>query len=87
MHGIGQGNGAGPAILAVVSTLILVMLHLAGLGTHIMTPISQQETRYCSFSFVDDTDIIQTASSPQDTWRSVANGLQNALKNWEEDSR
>ncbi len=33
IHGVGQGNGAGPAIWAVVSTPLLAMLCSAGVGS------------------------------------------------------
>ena len=40
MHGIGQGNGAGPAIWAVLSTPILNMLRKQGFGCEFVAPIS-----------------------------------------------
>lgn len=83
MHGICQGNGAGPAIWAVVSTPILDMLKSANLGSRITTPISLTSFRCCGFSFMDGTDTIQTASSNQETWQSVVQDLQTALNTWE----
>lgn len=83
MHGICQGNGAGPAMWAVVSTPILDMLRSAGLRCHLRTPISKKSIRYCGFAFVDDADIIQTAPCTQMHWTSVVEGLQQALDTWE----
>jgi hypothetical protein len=39
MHGVGQGNGAGPANWAIVSTSLLNMLRSKGLGCHFISPI------------------------------------------------
>ena len=58
MHGVGQGNGAGPAIWAVVSTPILNMLRSKGFGCEFISPFSQQLTKFVGYSFVDDTDLI-----------------------------
>jgi hypothetical protein len=46
MHGIGQGNGAGPAIWAAVSTPILNMLRSQGLGCQFISPFSNQITQF-----------------------------------------
>jgi hypothetical protein len=46
MHGVGQGNGAGPAIWAVVSTPILNMLRSKGFGCEFISPFSQQLTKF-----------------------------------------
>jgi hypothetical protein len=58
MYGIGQGNGAGPAIWAVVSTPILDILRSMGFGFSYITPISNQFIRFVGFAFVDDTDLL-----------------------------
>jgi hypothetical protein len=60
MHGICQGNGAGPAIWAVVSTPLLNLLHSKGFGLSFISPISRNHTSFVGYSFVDDTDLIQT---------------------------
>ena len=39
IHGIGQGNGAGPAIWAVVSTPLLNLLRSKGCGFKYISPI------------------------------------------------
>jgi hypothetical protein len=79
MHGVGQGNGAGPAIWAVVSTPLLDMLRNSGVGSFFKSPISGKEIRFVGYAFVDDTDLIQTAHGSIDSGREVVTELQRAL--------
>jgi hypothetical protein len=59
-HGVGQSNGAGPAIWAVLSTPLLNMLQSKGYGCSFMSPISNIITEFTGYAFVDDTDLIIT---------------------------
>jgi hypothetical protein len=52
MHGICQGNGAGPPIWAVVSTPILDMLRTVGLGSFILTAITKQLIHFSGSLFL-----------------------------------
>jgi hypothetical protein len=61
MHGVGQGNGAGPALWAAVSTPILNYIRSKGFGCELISPISSLQTKYVGYAFVDDTDLIQTS--------------------------
>ena len=61
-QGVGQGNGAGPAIWAVVSTPVLEMMRSQGHGAVFRLAISPQDVKLVGFAFVDDSDIIQTAT-------------------------
>jgi hypothetical protein len=80
MHGIGQGNGGGPPIWAVISSTLLDILRSKGYGLKLITPISHKPILFVGYSFVDDTDIIQSDdSSTQDTVRK----LQGAVDTWE----
>ena len=60
IHGIGQGNGAGPAIWAVVSSPLLNVLREKGYGCEIQCPLSSEYFRFMGYAFVDDTDLIQS---------------------------
>jgi hypothetical protein len=64
LHGVGQGNGAGPAIWAVISTIIIHMMCSAGHGLHIVSAISGILISFVCYAFVDDTDVIHAAASP-----------------------
>jgi hypothetical protein len=59
MIGIGQGNGAGPAIWAVVSTPLLNILWEHGFGLSYKLPISGLTLCFEGFAFINDTDLIQ----------------------------
>jgi hypothetical protein len=81
IHGIGQGNGAGPAIWAVVSTPLLNVLHQKGFGCEIICPLSSEYFRFVGYAFVDDTDIIQ--SSLHENPDQARLQLQQAIDTWE----
>ena len=59
-HGATQGNGAGPAIWALVSSPLLDILREKGYGAKFLSPIKKEFFHLCGFAFVDDTDTIQT---------------------------
>ena len=82
LQGVGQGNGAGPAIWAVISTVFFDLLREKGYGFEMQAPLSKLALHMAGCGFVDDTDIIQTGLDGDDYW-SVANKLQEALKWWE----
>ena len=58
--GICQGNGAGPAIWALVSSPLLKMLRDAGYGAQLHSAIGDTFIHLSGFAFVDDADTIQT---------------------------
>jgi hypothetical protein len=82
MHGIGQGNGAGPAIWAVLSTPLLNLLCKLGFGCFLISPITNIQKNFVGYSFVDDTDLIH--SNPLDTsYTVVIQKMQHSLDTWE----
>jgi hypothetical protein len=81
IHGIEQGNGAGPAIWAVVSTPLLNALRKKGFGFELISPLSSQYHKFVGYAFVDDTDIILSALCNDD--QQVINKLQEAVDLWE----
>ena len=82
LMGVGQGNGAGPAIWAVISTVFFDVLRSNGYGALLTAPFSRRELKIAGFGFVDDTDLIQTGLSLEDYWE-VAAKLQAAVNLWE----
>jgi hypothetical protein len=60
-QGVGQGIGAGPAIWAVISTVIIAMMTTAGHGFHMLWAIKVKLITMVCYAFVDDTDVIQSA--------------------------
>ena len=69
-HGIGQGNGAGPAIWAVVSTPVLNMLRDEGFGVQFQSSITHARTHlWRMFSLM----IAINARRPQTVIRPLTN--------------
>ena len=57
ISGIGQGNGIGPTLWALIRTKLLRMVEKAGHGVHLLTSISLMTLAMVCFAFVDDTDL------------------------------
>jgi hypothetical protein len=60
IHGLGQGNGAGPTIWAVVSAPLLNQMRQRGFGFFYQTCILKEDLYFVGYSFVDDTNTIQS---------------------------
>ena len=80
--GICQGNGAGPAIWALVSSPLLDMLRDAGYGAKLHSAIGEQLLHLSGFAFVDDADTIQSGTLGEDT-EDVLAKAQAELDLWE----
>ena len=63
--GVGQGNGCGSQVWAVVSSVMFEILKKKGLTTTFASPISREQLKLCGFAFVDDTDLLQAAGTRQ----------------------
>jgi hypothetical protein len=82
LNGILQGNCFGPGTWAAVSTPLLDMIRGEGFGMKIKGPISNEPLHIAGFSFVDDTDVVQTApnfASRQD----LIENTQKSINLWE----
>ena len=84
VQGIGQGNGAGPAIWAVVSTPIFNAMRQRGYGIFLRSPGSGTEFLFVGYAFVDDTDVVVNDVSVHATAASVTEKLQTSINFWEE---
>ena len=82
-QGVGQGNGAGPAIWAVISTVIIAMMATAGHGFHILSAITKTLITMVCYAFVDDTDVIQSACDVNQKGEAVVPLMQSAVDRWE----
>ena len=83
MQGVMQGNGAGPAIWAIVSTPLLNMMREEGFGTHFSTSLTGDRVNFVGYAFVDDTDLVHTAKDMQTSGLQVALEMQEGLDLWE----
>jgi len=80
--GIRQGNGAGPHTWAVVSTPILDLLWQEGYGVAFQAPVSSNQIWFVRYSFVDNTDLIQTGPTIHSTATKTLLLMQAALDLW-----
>jgi hypothetical protein len=83
IQGVGQGNGAGPQIWAVVCTPIFDMLRSMGYGAHFKASISHDLLHFVGFAIVDNADLVQTATGGNQSFQDIADQMQNALSAWE----
>jgi hypothetical protein len=83
MQGVYQGNGAGSVIWAVVSSQVVHLLRKEGYGTFFKAVISGNEIHLVGYAFVDDTDLIQTGRSSNDSFKYVFTQAKKALNRWE----
>jgi hypothetical protein len=81
LQGVGQGNGAGPQIWALVSTPVLNMLRSQGLGASFVSALSRQHTTLVGFAFVDDTDLVTLGHDM--SLEEVKSRIQESLIAWE----
>jgi hypothetical protein len=83
LQGVGQGNGAGPAIWVVISTVIINMMNTAGHGFHIVSALSGLLISFVCYAFVDDTDVVHASSSPISSGEDVLAEMQTVDNRWE----
>jgi hypothetical protein len=80
---IGQGNGAGPTMWALVSTPVLNMLQAEGCGACFRAAITGDEVHFVGYAFVDDTDLFASSDCSDATGADMAAALQKSLDLWE----
>ena len=83
LQGVGQGNGAGPAIWVAISSVLLTIMRNKGFGFSILSALSWQALIISAFAFVDDTDIIHAAVDPYTNPQQVLVEAQQAVNTWE----
>jgi hypothetical protein len=81
LHGIGQGNGASPAIWAVISCLILEVMHKQGYVAMFLSAISWMSIALCGFLFVDDADLLFMAQTIHQQGEEIAGVLKGIWMN------
>ena len=83
IQGTGQGNGAAPALWALISTKIIRMMERAGHGVHLLTSITAVAISIVCFAFVDDTDTVHSGKTVQTSGEEVMEQFQEAVDRWE----
>lgn len=82
LQGVGQGNGAGPAIWLAITIPLINMLRKAGFGLKISTPMSKEESTLTCFVYVDDVDSIHSPGGENVTPQSITADTQRMLNTW-----
>jgi hypothetical protein len=83
LQGAGQGNGTGPSLWALISTVIISAMKRAGHGVQLLSSISNLALWIVCFAFVDDADTVQTAQTVEQSSEDVIQQLQPAVDRWE----
>jgi hypothetical protein len=83
LQGVGQGNGAGPAIWALISAVLLSIMRTQGFGLNIVTVCSSLSVVLAGYAFVDDTDIIHAAPGVHIKGKEIVPQMQKVLDTWE----
>jgi len=81
LHGVGQGNGAGPAIWLAITIPLISMLRKAGFGIQVTAPITHEGNTMACFVYVDDVDSIH-APLGHTTPTMVAEDMQCMINTW-----
>jgi hypothetical protein len=84
LQGIGQGNGAGPAIWAVISAVLLQVMRDSGFGLNVITALSSGAIVLAGFAFVDDIDLLHVAPHSLSTAADLIPQMQDVVDTWED---
>jgi hypothetical protein len=82
LQGAGQDNGAGPAIWAVISTVIIAGMATQGHGFNVLSAITRSLVSFVCYAFVDDTDVIHSALTNSIPGEQVITEMQVVIDRW-----
>ena len=83
LQGIGQGNGAGPTVWDMISTVIIEKMIDLGYGSKFATALSDRVIEVMCFSFIDDADLGYCASEYKRSAEELTESLQDIINTWE----
>ena len=78
--GVGQGNGAGPQIWSLISSVLFLAMHLEGFSTKFVSKLTSEFIEIIGYMYVDDMDLIQI--KPYHQWHNLTETLQITLAYW-----
>ena len=81
-QGLGQGNGASPAGLCVISIVILWAHGAKGHGRHFMAPMSLVPCSLSAILYINDTDLLHINMDAEESIVEVHAAIQRAIENW-----
>ena len=77
--GIGQGNGLGPTLWCLISTILFRMMQKAGHGVSMISALSLSLIQLVGFAFVDDTDLFCAGKISTTSGEALSPDFQAAL--------
>jgi len=80
--GLGQGNGAAPPAWSVLSTLIVNAYKRLGHGAKLTSSYMARLFLLAAVMYVDDTDLLHLASSPETTDEELISQAQHQVIDW-----
>ena len=83
ISGIGQGNWLGPALWALISSIIFKMCKAQGHRMNMTIPISKHEISFMGFAFVDDADLIASAEDVNTSGATMIARFQAMMTCWD----
>ncbi|CAJ1956165.1 unnamed protein product [Cylindrotheca closterium] len=81
-QGCGQGNGAGPPIWILVSSVLITMMEAMGYGFECLLALESQLVTAQCFCFVDDTDVIEAGDTVHHSGEDICASVQAAATLW-----
>jgi hypothetical protein len=80
LQGVGQGNGASPAIWAVISAVLFGVMRDQGFGLNlVVASLTMTAIVIAGFAFVDDADLLHASAHPNVTGVSLIPQMQWVL--------
>ena len=80
--GICQGNGSGPSLWCLISTIIIKNCKRKGHGTTITTPISKKIVSVLGFAFFNDADLVTVVNNAYKSGAEMIQKMQALMTEW-----
>jgi hypothetical protein len=81
-QGIGQGNGLGPPLWALLSSILIKNMKRHNQGVKLRSALTLSLVSIVCFAFVDDTDLVISGRFRHSTGEESCEELQSALDRW-----
>jgi hypothetical protein len=81
--GVGQGNGADPAIWVAISTVLLQVMNEQGFGATLQSAITNRICSLVGYAFVDDMDLVHTAQVMGILTSKLLSQYQQVVDHWQ----
>ena len=79
---VGQGNGLGPTLWCLISTILFWMMEKVGYGVSMVSSLSLSLVQLVGFAFVDDTDLFCAGQTVTTSGETLSANFQAVLYRW-----